>query len=166
MAEAAPDGIYVIRATIAPDIGDAPGVVQICKNLKYGERDFRTIKIDDLDVRPIRHYLAGRVQAYQLTYMLAAYLTWHLRKAFAPQTFTDEDIPAAADPVAPAIRSRQAITKDAAKETSDGLLPGSKLAPSTCSDHLPDQGSRSQNQSPEPYIYPQVKPQIDTGNEP
>ena len=53
--------------------------------------------------------------------MLAAYLTWHLRKAFAPLTFTDENIPAAADPVTPAIRSRQAAVKDAAKETSDGL---------------------------------------------
>jgi transposase len=120
-AEAALDGIYVIRATIAPDIADAPGVVQIYKNLKYVERDFRTIKIDDLDVRPIRHYLAGRVEAHLLICMLAAYLTWHLRKAFAPLTFTDENIPAAADPVAPAIRSRQAVIKDATKETSDGL---------------------------------------------
>jgi len=118
-----------------PDKIGMPGVVQICKNLKYGERDFRTIKIDDLDVRPIRHYLAGRVQAHQLTRMLATYLTWHLWKAFVPLTFTDEEIPAAVDPVAPATRSRQAITKDAAKETSDGLLPRSKLAPSTCSDH-------------------------------
>jgi hypothetical protein len=120
-AEAALDGIYVIRATIAPDIADAPRVVQIYKNLKYVERDFRTIKIDDLDVRPIRHYLADRVETHLLICMLAAYLTWHLRKAFAPLTFTDENIPAAADPVAPAIRSRQAVIKDAAKETSDGL---------------------------------------------
>jgi transposase len=120
-AEAALDGIYVIRATIAPDIADAPGVVQIYKNLKYVERDFRTIKVDDLDVRPVRHYLADRVEAHLLICMLAAYLTWHLRKAFAPLTFTDENIPAAADPVAPAIRSPQAVIKDAAKKTSDGL---------------------------------------------
>jgi transposase len=120
-AEAALDGIYVIRATIAPDTADAPGIVQIYKNLKYVERDFKTIKIDDLDVRPVRHYLAGRVEAHLLICMLAAYVTWHLRKAFAPLTFTDENIPAAADPVAPAIRSPQAVIKDAVKETSDGL---------------------------------------------
>ena len=75
--------------------------MQIYKNLKYVERDFKTIKIDDLDVRPIRHYLAGRVEAHLLICMLAAYLTWHLRKAFAPLTFTDENIPAPADPVIP-----------------------------------------------------------------
>lgn len=120
-AEAAFDGIYVIRATITPDIADAPGVVQIYKNLKYAERDFKTIKIDDLDVRPIRHYLAGRVEAHLLICMLAAYVTWHLRKAFAPLTFTDENIPAPADPVAPALRSPQAAKKDAVKQTSDGL---------------------------------------------
>jgi transposase len=120
-AEAAFDGIYVIRATITPDIADAPGVVQIYKNLKYVERDFKTIKIDDLDVRPIRHYLAGRVEAHMLICMLAAYVTWHLRKAFAPLTFTDENIPAPADPVAPALRSPQAAKKDAVKQTSDGL---------------------------------------------
>ena len=120
-AEAAFDGIYVIRATITPDIADAPGVVQIYKNLKYVERDFKTIKIDDLDVRPIRHYLAGRVEAHLLICMLAAYVTWHLRKAFAPLTFTDENIPAPADPVAPALRSPQAAKKDAVKQTSDGL---------------------------------------------
>ena len=120
-AEAAFDGIYVIRATITPDIADAPGVVQIYKNLKYVERDFKTIKIDDLDVRPIRHYLAGRVEAHLLICMLAAYVTWHLRKAFAPLTFTDENIPAPANPVAPALRSPQAAKKDAVKQTSDGL---------------------------------------------
>ena len=120
-AEAALDGIYVIRATITPDIADAPGVVQIYKNLKCVERDFKTIKIDDLDVRPVRHYLAGRVEAHLLICMLAAYLTWHLRKAFAPLTFTDENIPAPADPAAPAMRSPQAAEKDAVKETPDGL---------------------------------------------
>ena len=85
------------------------------------ERDFKTIKIDDLDVRPIRHYLATRVEAHLLIRMLAAYLTWHLRKALAPLTFTDENIPDPADPVAPAQRSPQAAIKDAVKQTSDGL---------------------------------------------
>jgi hypothetical protein len=120
-AEARFDGIYVIRTTMTTDAADAPGVVRVYKNLKYVERDFRTIKIDDLDIRPIRHYLAGRVEAHLLICMLAAYLTWHLRQAFAPLTFTDEDIPAPADPVIPARRSIRAAVKDAVKETPDGL---------------------------------------------
>ena len=120
-AEARLDGIYVIRTTITADTADAPGVVRTYKNLKYVERDFKTIKIDDLDIRPIRHYLAARVEAHLLICMLAAYLTWHLRKAFAPLTFTDEDIPAPADPVIPARRSPRAAVKDAIKETPDGL---------------------------------------------
>jgi hypothetical protein len=120
-AEARLDGIYVIRTTITAETADAPGVVQIYKNLKYVERDFKTIKIDDLDIRPIRHYLAGRVEAHLLICMLAAYLTWHLRKAFAPLTFTDEEIPEPADPVIPAKRSPRAAVKDAVKQTPDGL---------------------------------------------
>jgi hypothetical protein len=120
-AEAALDGIYVIRTTMTADVADTPGVVKIYKNLKYVERDFRTIKIDDLDVRPVRHYLASRVEAHLFICMLAAYVTWHLRKAFAPLTFTDENIPEPADPVAPAIRSPQAARKDAVKKSPDGL---------------------------------------------
>jgi transposase len=120
-AEAAFDGIYVIRSTITADTADAPAVVKVYKNLKHVERDFRTIKIDDLDVRPIRHYLAGRVGAHLLIAMLAAYLTWHLREAFAPLTFTDENIPDPADPVIPAARSLQATIKDAVKQTPNGL---------------------------------------------
>jgi len=119
--EAKLDGIYVIRTTMTADTADAPGVVRTYKNLKYVERDFRTIKIDDLDIRPIRHYLPGRVEAHLLICMLAAYLTWHLHQAFAPLTFTDEDIPQPADPVIPAQRSLRAAVKDAVKETPDGL---------------------------------------------
>jgi hypothetical protein len=95
-------------------------VVRTYKNLKYVERDFKTIKIDDLDIRPIGHYLPGRVEAHLLVCMLAAYLTWHLRQAVAPLTFTDEEIPQAADPVIPAQRS-PAATKDAVKQTADGI---------------------------------------------
>jgi Transposase DDE domain len=120
-AEAALDGIYVIRTTVTADVADAPGVVRLYKNLKYVERDFRTIKIDDLDARPIRHYLAGRVEAHMLICMLAAYVTWHLREIFASLTFTDENIPVPADPVAPAVRSPQAARKDAVKQTADKL---------------------------------------------
>jgi len=120
-AEAKLDGIYVIRTTMTADTADPPGVVRTYKNLKYVERDFKTIKIDDLDVRPIRHYLAGRVEAHLLICILAAYLTWHLRKALAPLTFTDENIPQPADPVIPARRSLRAAVKDAVKQTEDGL---------------------------------------------
>jgi hypothetical protein len=120
-AEARLDGIYVIRTTMTAGTADTPRVVKVYKNLKYVERDFKTIKIDDLDIRPIRHYLAGRVEAHLLIAMLAAYLTWHLRKALAPLTFTDENITDPADPVAPAARSPQAARKDAVKETADGL---------------------------------------------
>jgi transposase len=120
-AEARLDGIYVIRAARVPEGTSAAGIVKIYKNLKHVERDFKTIKIDDLDVRPIRHYLATRVEAHLLICMLAAYLTWHLRKAFAPLTFTDENIPEPADPVIPARRSPRAAAKDAVKETPDGL---------------------------------------------
>jgi hypothetical protein len=120
-AERKLDGIYVIRTTIAAENADAPGIVKTYKNLKHVERNFKTIKVDDLDVRPIRHWLAGRVEAHLMICMLAAYLTWHLRETFAPLTFADENKPEPADPVAPAKRSPRAAVKDAVKETADGL---------------------------------------------
>jgi hypothetical protein len=120
-AEAALDGIYVIRTSVPGGILDAAGAVGACKDLKHVERDFRITKADDLDLRPIHHYLAGRVRGHVLICMLACYLTWHLRQALAELTFTDQHIPAAADPVAPAQRSAQARAKDAAKHNHDGL---------------------------------------------
>jgi hypothetical protein len=60
------------------------------KNVKYVERDFRHIKADDLDPRPVFHRLAQRVEAHVLICMLACYLTWYLRQAWAPLIFTDE----------------------------------------------------------------------------
>jgi hypothetical protein len=120
-AEAELDGIYVIRSTIPEEKATAPEVVRIYKNLKSVERDFKTIKADDLDVRPIRHFLPGRVESHMLVCMLAAYLTWHLRKVFAPLTFTDENIPETSNPVAPAARSEEASRKDSEKHSDDGL---------------------------------------------
>ena len=90
---------------------DAPAVVAAYKNLKYVERDFRHIKSDDLDLRPVFHRLEERVRAHVLICMLACYLTWHLRRAWAPLTFTDENPPAPASPVAPARRSAAAQAK-------------------------------------------------------
>ena len=120
-AEAALDGIYVIRTSVTADILDDAATVAAYKDLKYVERDFRITKADDLDLRPIYHYLAERVRGHVLICMLACYLTWHLRQALAELTFTDQHVPAPADPVAPAQRSAQAKAKDAAKHTPGGL---------------------------------------------
>src|SRR5260370_12262238 len=120
-AEAALDGIYVTRASGPGGILDAADTITAYKNLKHVERDFRITKADDLDLRPIHHYLAGRVRAHVLICMLACYLTWHLRQALAELTFTDQHIPHASDPVAPARRSDQARAKDGAKRNAQGL---------------------------------------------
>lgn len=120
-AEAALDGIYVIRTSVTDQTLNSPDVITAYKDLKYVERDFRIIKADDLDLRPIHHYLGKRVRAHVLICMLAAYLTWHPRDALAELTFTDQHIPDRDDPVAPAQRSPQATTKDATKHTPDGL---------------------------------------------
>jgi hypothetical protein len=90
------------------------------KNLKYVERDSRHIKSDDLDLRPVFHRLTRRVKAHVLICMLAAYLTWHLRRAWAPLTYTDEEPPAPVNPVAPARRSAAAAAKAARKHDQDG----------------------------------------------
>jgi hypothetical protein len=110
-AEAALDGFYVLRTPIPASELDGPAVVTAYKNLKYVERDFRHIKSDDLDLRPVFHRLEERVRAHVLICMLACYLTWHLRKAWAPLTFTDETPPVPANPVAPARRSPHAQAK-------------------------------------------------------
>jgi hypothetical protein len=110
-AEAALDGFYVLRTPIPAAELDGPAVVAAYKNLKYVERDFRHIKSDDLDLRPVFHHLEGRVKAHVLICMLACYLTWHLRRVWTPLTFTDENPPAPANPVAPARRSGHAQAK-------------------------------------------------------
>jgi hypothetical protein len=110
-AEAALDGIYVLRTSVPAHTLDAAGVVLGYKNLAHVERDFRTIKADDLDLRPIYHYLEDRVRAHVLICMLACYLVWHLRRAWAPLTFTDEHPPQRDNPVAPAHRSAHAQAK-------------------------------------------------------
>ena len=87
-AEAALDGIYVIRTTVPADQLDVTGVVSAYKNLSNVERDFRILKATDLDLRPIHHRLDERVKAHVLVCMLAAYLLWHLRRAWSELTFT------------------------------------------------------------------------------
>ena len=110
-AEATLDGFYVLRTPVPADKLGAAAVVTAYKNLKYVERDFRHIKSDDLDLRPVFHRLEERVKAHVLICMLACYLTWHLRRAWAPLTYTDQDPPAPGNPVAPARRSAAAQAK-------------------------------------------------------
>jgi hypothetical protein len=110
-AEAALDGFYVLRTPVPAAELDAAAVVTAYKNLKYVERDFRHIKSDDLDLRPVFHRLEERVKAHVLICMLACYLTWHLRRAWAPLTYTDEQPPGQDNPVTPARRSAAAQAK-------------------------------------------------------
>jgi hypothetical protein len=119
-AEAALDGFYVLRTPVPAAELDAPGVVTAYKNLKYIERDFRSIKADDLDLRPVFHRLEERVKAHVLICMLACYLTWHLRRAWAPLTYTDEHPPPQDNPVTPAHRSPAAQAKASCQHDAAG----------------------------------------------
>jgi transposase len=119
-AEAALDGIYVLRTSVAAHTLEAPGVISAYKDLAHLERDFRIIKADDLDLRPLYHRLEDRVRAHVLICMLACYLVWHLRKAWAPLTFTDEHPPAHTNPVAPAQRSEGAQAKASCQRDAFG----------------------------------------------
>ena len=121
-AETATDGIYVIRTPVPAGTLDPPGAVAAYKDLANLERDFRHIKAEDLDLRPIFHRLEDRVRAHVLICMLACYLIWHLRKAWAPLTFTDEHPPQRSNPVAPARRSAAAAAK-ASRKTGPGKQP-------------------------------------------
>src|SRR5215831_2083933 len=118
--EAALDGIYVIRTPVPAAELDAVAVVSAYKNLSRVERDFRSIKSDDLDLRPVFHRLEERVKAHVLICMLASYLTWHLRKAWAPLTFTDQNPPLQDNPVAPARRSGPAQAKASSQHDPAG----------------------------------------------
>lgn len=119
-AEAALDGIYVVRTSVAASELGTAEVVEAYKRLAKVEQDFRSLKTVDLDLRPVHHHLERRVRAHVLICMLAAYLVWHLRKAWAPLCFTDETPPQRADPVAPAVRSPQAARKASTQQTPDG----------------------------------------------
>ena len=121
-AEAALDGIYVLRTSLPePSLG-RDDVVARYKSLADVERFFRTLN-SELDVRPIRHRLAERVRAHMFLRMLSYYIVWHMKAALAPILFVDNDKPAAtakrANPVAPAQRSDPALNKAARKRTED-----------------------------------------------
>jgi Transposase DDE domain len=118
-AEAALDGIYVLRTSVAERNLDAADVVRAYKQLKEVERAFRTLK-GPLELRPIHHRLEDRVKAHVFLCMLAYYLAWHLRQAWKPLLFDDEQPPAQLDPVAKARRSTEAEQKARSKRTSIG----------------------------------------------
>lgn len=118
--EAALDGIYVLRTSVTEGELKADEVVRSYKSLEQVERAFRTFKGPELQIRPIHHRLEDRVRAHVLLCMLAYYLTWHLRAAWAPLLFTDEQPPVQEDPVAKASRSPRALRKAKTKQTADG----------------------------------------------
>ncbi len=119
-AEAALDGIYVLRTNIGDSELQTGEVVRSYKNLEQVERAFRTFKGPELQIRPIHHHLADRVRAHVFLCMLAYYLTWHLRQAWAPLLFKDETPPVHSDPVAKAYRSGPAQLKAQTKRTTTG----------------------------------------------
>jgi Transposase DDE domain len=118
-AEAALDGIYVLRTSVPENALATPDVVRAYKQLKEVERAFRTLK-GPLELRPIHHRLEERVKAHVFLCMLAYYLAWHLRQAWKPLLFDDEQPPAQPDPVAKARRSPQAEQKARSKRTTAG----------------------------------------------
>jgi hypothetical protein len=118
-AETALDGLYLIRTNVPATDLDPTGAVTAYKNLAGLERDRRNIKTDDLDLRPIHHYLTNRVEAHLLICMLAQYLVWHLRRAWAPLTYTDTNPPPRTNPVAAAQRSPTATAKAHTKTDTD-----------------------------------------------
>jgi transposase len=121
-AEAALDGLYIIRTSVKAQRMDAPTCVRTYKSLAQVERAFRSIKTMDLKVRPIHHHLEGRVRAHIFLCMLAYYVEWHMRQAWAPLLFADEDQAAklTRDPVAPAQRSEPAMKKVLSHTLDDG----------------------------------------------
>jgi hypothetical protein len=124
-AEAALDGLYVIRTSLAADQLDGAQAVAAYKSLAHVERAFRSMKTVDLNVRPVFVYSEQRVRAHVFLCMLAYYVEWHMRQRLKPVLFDDEYLDEAnatrASPVAKAVRSDHAKAKDASKHAEDGL---------------------------------------------
>jgi transposase len=124
-AEAALDGLYVIRTSVPAQQLSAAAAVAAYKSLAQVERAFRSIKTVDLQVRPVFHYSVPRVRAHVFLCMLAYYVEWHMRQRLKPMLFDDEYLEDAnasrASPVVKAVRSQHAKIKDASKTAEDGL---------------------------------------------
>jgi transposase len=121
-AEAAVDGLYIIRTSLKAERMDAAACVRTYKSLAQVERAFLSMKMMDLKVRPIHHYLEGRVRAHIFLCLLAYYVEWHMRQAWRELMFADEDQAAklVRDPVAPAKRSKAAMKKVITRTLDDG----------------------------------------------
>jgi transposase len=121
-AEAALDGIYIVRTSLAKERMDANETVRSYKQLSQAERAFRSFKTVDLMVRPIHHRLEDRVRAHIFLCMLAYYVQWHMMEAWRPLIYADEEQQEKAfrDPVAPAKRSVSAMQKAHTKSLEDG----------------------------------------------
>jgi hypothetical protein len=121
-AEAALDGLYIVRTSVPAAQMDASECVRNYKSLAQVERAFRSMKSIDLKVRPIHHRLADRVRAHILLCMLAYYVEWHLREAWRELMFadTEQQAKASRDPVAPAKRSASAQAKASSHMLTDG----------------------------------------------
>jgi hypothetical protein len=123
-AEAALDGIYVVRTSLPKKRLDAADTVRSYKSLSDVERAFRSLKTIDLHMRPIHHWLEKRVRAHIFLCMLAYYVEWHMIEAWRPLLFCDEDQEAkkSRDPVAPAKRSEKALRKVHSRRLDDGTV--------------------------------------------
>jgi hypothetical protein len=123
-AEARLDGIYVLRTSVPKKLLGAEDTVRAYKDLAKVERAFRCMKTVDLHVRPIHHRLEERVRAHVFLCMLAYYVEWHMRRAWAPLLFVEDDPQGAearrGSPVKPAVRSRSAEDKASTKKTPNG----------------------------------------------
>jgi hypothetical protein len=124
-AEAATDGLYVVRTSLPAEALDDAATVRSYKSLARVERAFRCIKTVDLQIRPVHHWLADRVRAHVFLCMLAYYVEWHMRQQLAPMLFDDTDQNAAealrTSVVAQAQRSPVAVNKQTTGLTEDGL---------------------------------------------
>lgn len=121
-AEAALDGLYVIRSPLPENKMDGAGLVRTYKALTTVERAFRTLKTVNLKIRPIHHRTQDRVRAHIFLCVLAYYVEWHMREAWRELLFADEDQAAKAtrDPVAPARRSEAALRKASTRQLANG----------------------------------------------
>jgi hypothetical protein len=124
-AEAASDGLYVVRTSLPAETLDDAATVHSYKSLAQVERAFRCLKTVDLQIRPVHHWLADRVRAHVFLCMLAYHVEWHMRQRLAPMLFDDTDKDAAealrTSAVAQAQRSPSAIAKQTTGHTDDGL---------------------------------------------
>jgi hypothetical protein len=119
--EAALDGFYALRTSVAADQLATQAVVRAYKLLRHAERAFRAMKSPEIEIRPIHHRLEDRVRAHVFLCMLAYAIRFELEQRLAPLLFKDDAPLAPADPVAPAQRSPAANKKAAGKQTPDGL---------------------------------------------